>query len=58
MYKLRTGARYIDELFIGFNRNRGRRQRELSNIETQDGNFHLRIMLTDIFGFAERHKHI
>ena len=38
---------------VGFDRNRGRRKRELLNNKTQKGKFHLRIYLKDVFGFAE-----
>ena len=51
LYKLIT--RGSDNLSIGFDRDRGRRQRELINNKTQKGIFHLRNMLKDVFGFAE-----
>ena len=38
---------------IGFDRDRGRRLRELTNNKTQKGKFHVRIYLKDVFGFAE-----
>ena len=38
---------------IGFDRDRGRRQRELTNNKTQKGKYHVRIYLKDVFGFAE-----
>ena len=53
MYKLLTSAKGCDNLSIGFDRDRGRRQRELSNVKNVKGKYHLRIMLRDIFGFAE-----
>ena len=55
-YKLITGAKQTIDLFIRIDRNRNRRQRELSNNKTQKGNFHLRIMHWNIFGFAEHQK--
>ena len=53
MYKLLTSSRVSDDLSIGFDRDRNRRQRELTNIKTQKGKFHVRIYLKDILGFAE-----
>ena len=38
---------------IGFDRDRNRRQRELTNNKTQKGKYHIRIYLKDVFGFAE-----
>ena len=55
MYKLITSARGSDDLFIGFDRDRGRRQRELTK-KTHTCEFHVRIMLKDIFGFAEHQE--
>ena len=56
MYKLITGARDTDDLSIGFDRKRGRRQLELSDNKTQKGKFHLKIMLKDVFSFAEQQE--
>ena len=42
-----------DDLSIGFDRDRGRRQRELTNTKSQKGKYHVRIYLKDVFGFAE-----
>ena len=53
MYKLLTSSKCCDDLSIGFDRDRGRRQRELTNNKTQKGKYHVRIYLKDIFGFAE-----
>ena len=53
MYKLLTSSRGNDDLSIGFDRDRNRRQRELTNNKTQKGKFHVRIYLKVIFGFAE-----
>ena len=52
MYKLLTSSKGSDDLSIGFDRDRGRRQRELTNNKTQKG-CHVRIYLKDVFGFAE-----
>ena len=53
MYKLLTSSKGSDDLSIGFDRDRNRRQRELTNIKTQKGKYHTRIYLKGIFGFAE-----
>ena len=53
MYKLLSSSKGFDDLSIGFDRDRGRRQRELTNNKTQKGKFHVRIYLKDVFGFAE-----
>ena len=53
MYKLLTSSRCSDDLSIGFDRDRNRRQRELSNNKTQKGNYHVRIYLKGVFGFTE-----
>ena len=53
MYKLLTLSRGSDDLSIGFDRDRNRRQRELTNIKTQKGKYHVRLYLKDVFGFAE-----
>ena len=53
MYKLLTSSKGSDDLSIGFDRDRNRRQPELTNNKTQKGKYHIRIYLKDIFGFAE-----
>ena len=53
MYKLLSSSKGSDDLSIGFDRDRGRRQRELTNKKTQKGKYHVRIYLKDVFGFAE-----
>ena len=53
MHKLLTSSRGSNDLFIGFYRDRNRRQRELTNNETQKVKYHVRIYLKDVFGFAE-----
>ena len=53
MYKLLSSSEGSDDLSIGFDRDRGRRQRALTNNKTQKGKFHVRIYLKDVFGFAE-----
>ena len=56
MYKLITSASDNDDLSIGFDRNRGRRQQKLSNNKTQKGKFRLRITPKHLFGIAEHQK--
>ena len=53
MYKLITSVRDTDDSSFGFDRDRDRRQPELTENKTQKSKFHLRIMLKDFFGFAE-----
>ena len=56
MYKLITSATGSDYLCIGFNLDRGGRQRELTNNKTQKGKYHVRIIRKDLFGFAEHQE--
>ena len=53
MYKLITCSRNSDDLSIGFDRSRARRQDEMTDNKKVKGNYHVRIMLKDFFGFAE-----
>ena len=53
MYKLLTSSKGSDDLSIGFDRDRNRRQRVLTINKTQKGKYHIRIYLKDVFGFAE-----
>ena len=53
MYKLLTSSKGSDDLSICFDRDRNRRQRELTNNKSQKGKYHVRIYLKDVFGFAE-----
>ena len=53
MYKLLISSKGSDDLSIGFDRDRNRRQRELTNNRTQKGKYHVRVHLKDVFGFAE-----
>ena len=53
MYKLLSSSKGSDDLSIGFDRDRGRRQREMTNNKTQKGKYHVRIYRKDVFGFAE-----
>ena len=53
MYKLITSSKVSDDLSIGFERSSARRQEEITTNKNIKGKFHLRIMLKDVFGFAE-----
>ena len=55
MYKLLTSSKDGDDLSIGFDRSRGRKN-ELTNNKTIKGKYHIRIYLKDIFGFAEHQE--
>ena len=55
-YKLITSIRGSDDLSIGFDRDRNRGQRGLTNIKTQKVKFHVRIYLKDVFGCAENQE--
>ena len=56
IYKLLTSSRGSDDLSIGFDRDRGRRQRELTSNKNRNGKYHFRFFLKDIFGFAEHQE--
>ena len=53
MYKLLTSSEGSDDLSICFDRDRNRRQRELTKNKSQKRKYHVRIYLKDVFGFAE-----
>ena len=56
MYKLLSSSEGSYDLSIGFDRDRNRRKRELSNYKNIKSKYHVRIYLGDIFGFAEHQK--
>ena len=56
MYKLITSFKDSDDLSIGFDRDRNRRRRELTNNKNIKGKIHVRVMLRDIFGFAQHQQ--
>ena len=56
LYILMTSAKDADDLSIGFDRDRIRRQLASSNNKSLKGKYHVRIMLGDVFGFAEHQK--
>ena len=55
-YEILISSRDSDDLSIGFDRDRNRRRRELTNNKKINGKYHMRIYLKDIFGFAEHQK--
>ena len=56
MYKLITSSKNSDDLSIGFDRSSARRRAEMTNNKSVKGKHHLRIMLEDLFGFAEHQE--
>ena len=56
MYKLITSSKGSDDLSIGFDRSSARRREEITTNKNVKGKLHLRIMLKDVFGFAECQK--
>ena len=53
MYKLITSSKDSDDLSIGFDRSRNRRGDEIALNKNIKGKYHLKILLKDVFGFAE-----
>ena len=53
MYKLLSSSRDSDDLSIGFHRSNAARERELTNSKRIKRNYHVRIYLKDVCGFAE-----
>ena len=53
MYKLITSAKGSDDLSTGFDRDRNRRQRELTNSKNHKGKYHFRNLLKVVSGFSE-----
>ena len=56
MYKLKISAKDCDDLSIGFDRDRNRKQNELTNSKNIKCNYHVRITLKDVFDFVEGQK--
>ena len=56
MYKLISSSKHCNDLSIGFDKDRNRRQKKLTNNKNLKGKFHVRNMLRDIFGFAEHQQ--
>ena len=53
MYKLITSSKDNNDLSIGFDHSRNRRRDELALNKNIKGKYHLKILLKDVFGFAE-----
>ena len=56
MYKLISSSKGSDDLSIGFGRSSARRREGITNYKNVNGEYHLRIMLKDVFGFAEQQE--
>ena len=56
MYKLITSSKNSDDLSIGFDGSRARRQDEMTDNKRVKGKYHFRIMLKDVFGFGEHQE--
>ena len=56
MYKLKNSIKKSDDLSIGFGRSRNRRRDELAQNKNVKVKYQVRIMLKDIFGFAEHQE--
>ena len=56
LYKQISSAKDSDDLSIGFNRDRKRRQNELFKSKKIKGNKHVRFMLKETFDFAEHQE--
>ena len=54
--KLKTSTGSSDDLSIGFDRDRDRRQDEFTNNETLNETYHVMITLGDVLGCAEHQK--
>ena len=53
MYKLITSSKDSNDLSIGFDNSRNRRRDELALNKNIKGKYHVKIMLKNVFGFAE-----
>ena len=56
MYKLITSAKNSVDFSIGFDGDQHKRRDELTNNKCIKGKYHLRIMLKEVFGFAEHQE--
>ena len=56
MYKLITSSKDSNDLSIGFDHSRNRRRDELALNKNIKGKYHVKIMLKDVFGFAEHQE--
>ena len=56
MYKIITSSRDSNDLSIGFDNSRNRRRDELTLNKNIKGKYHVKLMLKDVFGFAEHQE--
>ena len=56
MYKLITSSKDSNDLSIGFDYSRNRRRDEIALNKNIKGKYHVKIMLKDVFGFAEHQE--
>ena len=56
MYELKTSAKSTDELCTGFDHDCAKRQHELADNKNVNGKYRVRIMLKDVFCFAEHEE--
>ena len=56
MYKLITSSKDSNDLSIGFDHSRNRRRDELALNKNIKGKYHVKIMLKDVFGYAEHQE--
>ena len=56
MYKLITSSKDSNDLYIGFDYSRNKRKDELALNKNIKGKYHAKIMLKDVFGFAEHQE--
>ena len=56
MYKLITSSKDSNDLSIGFDNSRNTRRPELAVNKNIKGKYHVKIMLKDVFGFAEHQE--
>ena len=56
MYKLIICHKDSNDLSVGFDRSSTRRRDDMTNNKNVKGKYHLRIMLKDVFGFAEHQE--
>ena len=58
LYKLTLSSEESDDLAIVLDRSSGRRRDDMTNNKNVKDKFHLRIMLRDVFGFAEHQEKV
>ena len=56
MYKLITSSKNSDDLSSGLDRSSARRRADMTDNKSVKGKYHLRIMLKDVFDFAEHQE--